>query len=169
LTEVTAANLACFRCVDSNDIDDFGIKGVDVAMTTIGGAHIIPGSLTGAHISYGSLTGSEIQDGTVSGFDIQDHAVHGKHLAEIWSVNVECNGGCGDSTLGQICDLSGTGPLRPIAVSCSEVASRAGFGCLGDNDNECSARVLSSDAPLSDFCADQGGWDAIVLCIQEDY
>jgi hypothetical protein len=80
-------------------------------------------------------------------------------------VAVECNGECGDSTLGQIC---GSG-WRPIAVDCGNVENWPGsdpfvFACGGDNRCRLTS-VLSSHA-LSLYCDDGGGWDANVYCAQ---
>jgi len=75
-------------------------------------------------------------------------------------VAVECNGGCGDSTLGQLC---GSG-WRPIAVDCQNVQEWSGISCGGNN--RCARfSVLSSD-PLSFYCDDISGWDANVYCAQ---
>jgi hypothetical protein len=76
-------------------------------------------------------------------------------------VAVECNGGCSDSTLGQIC---GTG-WTPIAVDCGNVANwSGGVGCGGDN--RCVRTAISVFDQLSRYCDDGGGWDANVYCAQ---
>lgn len=78
-------------------------------------------------------------------------------------VAVECNGGCGDSNLGQIC---GSG-WRPIAVDCGNVNNWSDdfvFDCGGDN--RCRNTSVLTGQALSLYCDDGSGWDANVYCAQ---
>jgi hypothetical protein len=77
-------------------------------------------------------------------------------------VAVECNGNCGDITLGQAC---GTG-FTPIAVDCQNVQEQAGVLCGSPANNRCSHRTVSSSDFLDRYCDDSSGWDANVYCAQ---
>jgi hypothetical protein len=82
------------------------------------------------------------------------------------AVSVECNGECTDNTLGQLCNLAGTG-LTPIAVDCRDVDDdNPGVTCAAGvaSDNRCLPRTVSSSDPLSEYCDDSSGWDAQVYC-----
>jgi hypothetical protein len=83
-------------------------------------------------------------------------------IGNIWVVSVECNGGCSDSTLAQICAKIGSGFL-PFAVDCKDVDDDGGTACGGDN--VCFARSVSTADPLSSYCDDTSGWDAQVYCV----
>ena len=83
-------------------------------------------------------------------------------------VSVECNGECGDNTLGQLCALSGINRV-PIAVDCKDVDDdNPGVTCAAGvaSDNRCLQRAVSSSDPLSSYCDDTSGWDAQVYCAQ---
>lgn len=82
------------------------------------------------------------------------------------AVSVECNGGCDDNTLGQICSLAGAGRI-PIGIACNDVADRnsSDIACPGSGDNRCSIASFSSGTRrLNTYCQDSSGWDAVVLC-----
>jgi hypothetical protein len=93
-------------------------------------------------------------------------------LGRIAVVSVECQGGCGDSTLGQLCsNLAGgifRSNFRPIAVDCGSVDDdNPGIQCGGPGNNRCLVRLVRPEDPLSFYCDDVSGWDAQVYCLEE--
>ena len=156
--EITSAEIAD-GLVYGIDIADGSLTGVDVASDSIYGSDVADESLTGADIADGSILGQDIGD-------LADGSIEGDDLETIWAVAVECGGGCGDSTLAEICSTAGAG-LRPVFVDCDEVTFfQASVGCPGENDNSCAARQLVASDPLSFYCGDQIGWDANVYCME---
>jgi hypothetical protein len=84
--------------------------------------------------------------------------------SSITAVSVECNGGCNDNTLGDICSLAGTGHI-PIGVACNDVADRTtSIACPGSGNNRCNVTSFSPNVQLNRFCQDSGGWDVVVFC-----
>jgi hypothetical protein len=78
-------------------------------------------------------------------------------------VAVECNGNCGDITLGQACGAGWT----PIAIDCQNVQEQSFFfACGSPANNLCRITSLSPNNLLSSYCDDIGGWDANVYCAQ---
>jgi hypothetical protein len=85
-------------------------------------------------------------------------------LAESYgSVKVECWGRCDLVNLGQICD-SFVASSQPIAVSCddTDVGLGSNITC-GSATCRPYGAVVRSDL-LSAYCADGGGYDAVVTC-----
>jgi hypothetical protein len=189
LTDVTASDVACVGCVGTGDLEDGSVDSTDIAdgsitwrhlgVGQVESAHVHDGGLYGVDIAHATLLGAHLVDGTVTTIDVQDGSlsradlgdltasIAGNDLKKIWSVTVECSGGCGDSTLAQICAFAAPG-LRPVSVACTEVPSYSGitFYCHGATDNTCVSRELAGNRPLSDFCDDQNGWDANVYCME---
>jgi hypothetical protein len=78
-------------------------------------------------------------------------------------VAIECDGTCGDITLGQACGAGWT----PIAVDCTNVQEQSSnFPCGSPANNRCRITSLSVNNTLSGFCDDGSGWDANVYCAQ---
>ena len=78
-------------------------------------------------------------------------------------VAVECNGDCGDITLGQACGAGWT----PIAVDCTNVQEHDSyFPCGSPSNNRCRITSLSTNNTLQSYCDDGSGWDANVYCAQ---
>jgi hypothetical protein len=78
-------------------------------------------------------------------------------------VAVECNGNCGDITLGQACGAGWT----PIGIDCQNVQEQSSsFACGSPANNRCRITSLSTTNLLSGYCDDIAGWDANVYCAQ---
>jgi hypothetical protein len=78
-------------------------------------------------------------------------------------VAVECNGNCGDITLGQACGAGWT----PFAVDCQNVQEQSSsFACGSPANNRCRITSLSTNNLLSSYCDNIDGWDANVYCAQ---
>jgi hypothetical protein len=80
------------------------------------------------------------------------------------AVKVECWGRCDLVNLGQICDtyLSGS---QPVALACDDTAIGSGVNktCGGGMTCRPWGSLLRSD-PLSAYCDDGPGYDAVVTC-----
>lgn len=80
---------------------------------------------------------------------------------------VECNGDCNGVTLQQVCDTFGTGfGYSPIGVACDDAADPGQGPRLScGNGLTCTpwGTLVRSD-PLGAYCADGGGYDAVVTC-----
>jgi hypothetical protein len=96
-------------------------------------------------------------------------AVVQAQVRDVGGVEVECDGECRDSNLGQICQDRVGRTYRPFAVSCQNVRERPrqergpqSFLCGGDN--KCFQVDVNPTDRLDDYCDDINGWDAIVYC-----
>jgi hypothetical protein len=81
------------------------------------------------------------------------------------AVKVECRGDCSNVTLGNACDAILVGSF-PVAVACDDTGKTGGsfFGC-GGGGASCSSESYERSMPLSFFCTDGSGTDAIVTCL----
>jgi hypothetical protein len=84
---------------------------------------------------------------------------------DVDAVLVECQGECGDNTLGDFCEALTDTPVA-VAVSCQNVQDGVGstVQCGGGGDNRCDVIAFNNDTPLDQLCDDSSGWDAIVYC-----
>ena len=163
LTGITADDVDCIHCVHITDL----------APNSVSGGIVVDNSLTSADIGSSAVGNSELASNAVTSFKIATSAVNsrtigpsavrGPELATIRLVSVECNGGCGDSTLGQVC---GTG-FEAISVDCDVVDDDSVTVPCGGN-NVCSRQNILDTTPLSNFCVGQAGrFDAHVFCIPD--
>jgi hypothetical protein len=189
LTEVTAAGIACVGCVGGGsvsnsvtgadvedgslggvdvflltDLDVGGLTGADISDGTITDTQLAAGSIGSAHLAANSVGSSEIATGAVGTAEIENGSLRGEDLGTIRVVMVECNGECTDSTLGQICALAPGS--RPIGVTCDEVDPFSPGGTCG-GDNQCLTLEVTASSVLEDYCADVGGVDALVFCLDD--
>jgi hypothetical protein len=160
------------NAVGSSKIADGSVTSDDLAPNSVTSSEIVNGTVTAddlaldsvdaSEIRTGAVGASEIADGSVGSAEIAASAVRGSELAAIIVVSVECNGGCNDSDLGEIC-----GPgYEPIAVDCDIVDDDAGGAVPCGGNNTCFRNSMSTSSPLGSFCDAQPGFDAQVYCIE---
>ena len=160
------------RAVGTNHIQDSAITSAKIADGSVGAAELATGAVTAAKLANLSVVTGAIQDNAVTSSKIPNNAVTNAKIAAgaatrsklsgIVAVKVECNGNCGDSNLGQICDGASPG-WEPVFVSCKDVKDASGYSCGGDN--KCTNIAMVRGNSLGLFCDDTGGWDAIVYCM----
>jgi hypothetical protein len=79
------------------------------------------------------------------------------------AVKVECQGNCGNVTLGEICDRYSVNSL-PVQVSCDDAAKSGGQAFCGPGTATCFSNSYGRTKLLSSFCIDGSGTDALVTC-----
>ena len=154
----------------ASDIATDGVTASEIAAGAVGASEIGASAVntieianyavTYDKIAQDSVSGSRIIDSSVTTVDIQDFSIRSRDLDSIYTIKVECDGECSDSTLGDLC----YGDDRPIAISCDGTSSYGStFNCGGDNT--CAKIYMTDSQLLSHFCDDGSGWDALVACM----
>lgn len=134
-----------------------------IADGAVGSMDLASSAVTSSKLANGAVTSAKIAAGAVGNAALSTSAVTANKLSVIHGARVECNGGCGDSTLGQICDGLVPG-MEPVSVTCTRVKPfSGGYSCGGNN--VCVNVLLNRTSLLNSFCEDVDGADAVVFCM----
>jgi hypothetical protein len=155
---ISGSALTCPGCVAA----------AELAPGAVQNSHLANDAVTAAKIGANQVGGSEIAASAVGTSEIADGGVRRADLYTIHGVWVECDGGCDDSNVWDLCRHIGSGKTgMPIAVVCNNVQEFSSPPpCPGGGNNKCVSSTFNSETKLDYFCDDTSGFDAIVFCLQ---